>query len=72
MVMAKSLESLTGYIVLAFVIAQFINMFTYTNLSMIIAVKGAGLLEAAGFTGIPLMLFFILLCKRYLKYSRIV
>lgn len=36
--------------------------FTYTNLSMIIAVKGAGLLEAAGFTGIPLMLFFILLC----------
>lgn len=61
-VMAKSLESLTGYIVLTFVIAQFINMFTYTNLSMIIAVKGAGLLEAAGFTGIPLMLFFILLC----------
>lgn len=61
-VMAKSLESLTGYIVLTFVIAQFISMFSYTNLSMIIAVKGAGLLEAAGFTGIPLMLFFILLC----------
>lgn len=60
--MAKSLESMTGYIVLVFVIAQFINMFTYTNLSMIIAVKGAGLLEAAGFTGIPLMIFFILLC----------
>lgn len=61
-IMAKSVESLTGYIVLVFVIAQFINMFTYTNLSMIIAVKGAGLLEAAGFTGIPLMIFFILLC----------
>ncbi len=61
-IMAKSVESLTGYIVLVFVIAQFINMFTYTNLSMIIAVKGADLLEAAGFTGIPLMLFFILMC----------
>lgn len=61
-IMAKSLESLTGYIVLTFVIAQFISMFSYTNLSMIIAVKGADLLEAAGFTGIPLMIFFILMC----------
>lgn len=60
--MAKSLEGMTGYIVLVFVIAQFINMFSYTNLGMIIAVKSADALEAAGFTGIPLMLFFILLC----------
>ena len=60
--MAKSLEGMTGYIVLVFVIAQFINMFSYTNLGMIIAVKSAGALQAAGFTGIPLMLFFILLC----------
>lgn len=44
------------------VIAQFINMFNYTNLGMIIAVKSAGALQAAGFTGIPLMIFFILLC----------
>ena len=61
-IMAKSLEGTTGYIVLVFVIAQFINMFNYTNLGMIIAVKSAGALQAAGFTGIPLMLFFILLC----------
>ncbi len=60
--MAKSLEGMTSYIVLIFVIAQFINMFNYTNLGMIIAVKSAGALEAAGFTGIPLMLFFIALC----------
>lgn len=60
--MAKSLEGMTSYIVLIFVIAQFINMFNYTNLGMIIAVKSAGALEAAGFTGIPLMLFFIVLC----------
>ena len=40
-IMAKSLEGTTGYIVLVFVIAQFINMFNYTNLGMIIAVKSA-------------------------------
>lgn len=62
MLMAKALEGMTGYIVLVFVIAQFINMFSYTNLGMIIAVKSADALQAAGFTGIPLMLFFILLC----------
>lgn len=61
-IMAKSLEGMTGYIVLVFVIAQFINMFNYTNLGMIIAVKSADALQAAGFTGIPLMIFFILLC----------
>lgn len=60
--MAQSLEGMTGYIVLVFVIAQFISMFNYTNLGMIIAVKSADALKAAGFTGIPLMLFFILLC----------
>ena len=62
MLMGKSLEGMTGYIVLVFVIAQFINMFNYTNLGMIIAVKSADALQAAGFTGIPLMIFFILLC----------
>ncbi len=60
--MAESLTSLTGYIVLVFVIAQFIDMFAYTNLGMIIAVKSADLLQAAGFTGIPMIIFFILLC----------
>ncbi len=60
--MAKGLEGMTGYIVLVFVIAQFISMFSYTNLGMIIAVKAADALKLAGFTGIPLMLFFILLC----------
>lgn len=60
--MGQSLESMTGYIVLVFVIAQFISMFTYTNLGIIIAVTSADALQAAGITGIPLMLFFIFLC----------
>ncbi len=61
--MAESLTSLTGYIVLVFVIAQFIDMFSYTNLGMIIAVKSSDLLKAVGFTGIPMILFFIILCS---------
>ena len=60
--MADSLDGMTGYIVLAFVIAQFINMFSYTNLGMVIAVKSSDLLEAAGFTGMPMIIFFIVLC----------
>ncbi len=60
--MTESVGTLTGYIVLVFVIAQFISMFSYTNLGMIIAVKSAAMLQAAGFTGIPMMIFFILLC----------
>lgn len=60
--MAESLTSLTGYIVLVFVIAQFIDIFAYTNLGMIIAVNSAELLQAAGFTGLPMIIFFILLC----------
>lgn len=59
--MAESLNSLTGYIVLVFVISQFIALFNYTNLGMVIAVKGASALQNAGFTGIPLMIFMILL-----------
>ncbi len=60
--MAESLNGLTGYIVLVFVIAQFISMFSYTNLGMVIAVNSSEILKAAGFTGIPMIIFFILLC----------
>lgn len=59
--MADSLQSLTGYVVLVFVIAQFINMFSYTNLGMIIAVNASGALQSVGFTGIPLILGVMLL-----------
>lgn len=59
--MADSLQSLTGYVVLVFVIAQFINMFSYTNLGMIIAVKASNALQSVGFTGIPLILGVMLL-----------
>lgn len=59
-VMAESLTSLTGYIVLVFVIAQFIAIFNYTNLAMVIAVNAASFLDNIGLTGVPLILAILL------------
>lgn len=59
-VMSESLTSLTGYIVLVFVIAQFIAIFNYTNLAMVIAVNAASFLDHIGLTGVPLILAILL------------
>lgn len=59
-VMADSLNSLTGYIVLVFVIAQFIAIFNYTNVAMIIAVNAADFLKNIGLTGVPMILAILL------------
>lgn len=59
--MAESLNSLTSYIVLVFVIAQFIQIFSYTNLGTVIAVTAANFLNNAGFTGIPMIICIILI-----------
>ncbi len=58
--MGKAMSSMGGYMVLAFAAAQFIAYFTYTNLGIILAVNGAKLLESIGFTGLPLMVGFII------------
>ena len=39
--MAKSMETLGGYLVLVFFAAQFVAYFNWTNLGLILAVKGA-------------------------------
>ena len=59
--MTKSMESMSGFLVLAFFAAQFVSYFAYTNLGTVLSVKGAEFLEAIGITGIPLILFFIIL-----------
>jgi len=59
--MSKSMESLGVYIVLVFFAAQFVAYFKWTNLGLIFAIKGAGLLEASGLGPIPLMLAFVFL-----------
>ncbi len=59
--MARSMETLGMYIVLVFFAAQFVAYFKWTNLGLIFAIKGAGLLESSGLSFIPMMLAFILL-----------
>lgn len=56
----KALSGMGGYLVLAFSASQFIAYFGYTKLGTIIAVKGANTLEAIGFTGLPLIIGFVL------------
>lgn len=59
--MGKSMSTMGGYIVLVFFAAQFVQYFSYTNIGIVIAVNGANFLEGIGFTGIPLIVAFVLL-----------
>ena len=59
--MEKTIALMATYIVLMFFAAQFVNYFSWTNLGLIIAIKGAELLKVSGLSSIPLMLGFILL-----------
>lgn len=59
--MTHSMKGLGGYIVLVFFAAQFIYWFNYSNLGLVVAIDGAQFLSHIGFTGIPLILTFLLL-----------
>jgi aminobenzoyl-glutamate transport protein len=58
--MSKSMETLGSYIVLVFFAAQFVAYFNWTNLGLIMAIKGAAGLKALNLGPIPLMLAFVL------------
>jgi len=58
--MGKSIETLGGYIVIVFFAAQFVAYFNWTNLGLVLAVKGAEGLRSLGLGPIPLMIAFIL------------
>lgn len=58
--MTLAMKDMASYIVLVFVIGQFISYFTWSNMGYAIAVNGADALKAANFTGIPLFIAFIL------------
>ncbi len=60
---AKSMSTMGLYIVIAFVAAQFVAYFNWSNLGSILAVKGSDALEAIGFTGIPLLVSFIIIAS---------
>lgn len=57
----KSMSGMGGYIVLVFFAAQFVYFFNYSNLGLIIAIKGASGLTAIGFTGPVLIAAFVVL-----------
>lgn len=59
--MTKSMESMSGFLVLAFFAAQFVSFFAYTNLGTILSVKGAEFLESISLRGVPLVILFIIL-----------
>jgi aminobenzoyl-glutamate transport protein len=59
--MGKTISTLGTYLVLVFFAAQFVAYFNWTNLGLIMAVKGAETLRTSGLSGIPLMLTFVLL-----------
>ncbi|CAN5864319.1 AbgT family transporter [soil metagenome] len=60
--MASAMSSLGLYIVLVFFAAQFVAFFGWTNLGAIVAVTGAGTLNALGLTGPLIFVPFILVC----------
>ncbi|WP_237201808.1 AbgT family transporter [Rothia nasimurium] len=61
--MGEALKDMVGFLVLAFVLGQFIALFNWSGLGSWIAVSGATVLENAGLTGFPVIIMFIILCS---------
>lgn len=59
--MTETMKTLAAYIVLVFFAAQFVAYFKWSNLGLIIAVRGADVLSASGLGMIPMMILFIIL-----------
>jgi aminobenzoyl-glutamate transport protein len=59
--MGQAMSTLGIYLVLVFFAAQFVAFFNWTNLGLILAVKGAEVLRTAGLGTIPLVVSFVLL-----------
>jgi aminobenzoyl-glutamate transport protein len=60
--MGDTLGTMGSYIALAFVASQFIAYFGWSNLGLITAIGGAGMLKASGLSGITLIVLFIFVC----------
>lgn len=58
--MSTAVKGLSGFLVMAFFIAQFIAAFAWTNMSTMIAMKGALFLKDVGMTGLPALICFML------------
>ena len=58
----KTMAGMGGYIALMFFIAQFLNYFNWSNLGIILAIKGANLLKVSGFPIWMVLILFMLMC----------
>lgn len=58
--MGKAIQGLGIYMVLVFFAAQFVAYFNWSNLGLMVAVEGAGLLRASGLGSVPLMVAFVM------------
>ncbi len=59
--MEHGMKELSGYIVLMLIVAQFIYLFSESNLDSILAIRGAEFLQVTGLTGPLLFTLFMLL-----------
>ncbi|PZA21245.1 AbgT family transporter [Modestobacter versicolor] len=61
--MTEAVKDMASFIVLAFVLGQFIALFNWSGVGTVLAVTGADALAGLGFTGFPAVLAFVLLCS---------
>jgi len=59
--MQKTMELAAPYLVVVFFIAQFVNLFAWSNVGVIVAVKGAAVLKSLQLGPVPLMVGLVLL-----------
>ncbi|HOH99191.1 MAG TPA: AbgT family transporter [Bacteroidales bacterium] len=59
--MVESFKALASFLVLVFFAAQFVAYFKWSNLGLIIAIKGADFLQSADIGLVPLLLMFVML-----------
>src|SRR5699024_12581049 len=60
--MGQGLRSMTGFLVVAFALAQFLALFEWSGVGTYRAVHGAGWLESAPWGGLPSVLALVVLC----------
>ena len=61
--MGLALKDMIPFLVLAFILGQFIALFDWSGVGSGIAVAGADGLKSVGFTGLPVIFLFVLLCS---------
>ncbi len=60
--MTRQMSAMGSYILFCFFCGQFQGLFNWTKLGTLLAIAGADTLESIGFTGMPLVVGFIILC----------